>query len=75
MSTTLAPTIGTYQEKSLHAALKAWYAAPGDRIPEQPVDGYVADGLHTALQWKVDCTVFPWQHLSMVLHFVCESSE
>ncbi len=42
MSTTLAPMIGTYQEKSLHAALKAWYAAPGDRM-EQPVDGYVAD--------------------------------
>ena len=42
MSTTLAPMIGTYQEKSLHAALKAWYAAPGDRT-EQPVDGYVAD--------------------------------
>ena len=36
------PAIGTYQEKSLHAALKAWYAAPGDRM-EQPVDGYVAD--------------------------------
>ena len=40
MSTT--PTIGTYQEKSLHAALKDWYAAPGDQA-EQPVDGYVID--------------------------------
>ncbi len=36
------PAIGTYQEKSLHAALKAWYALPGDQA-EQPVDGYVAD--------------------------------
>ena len=36
------PTIGTYQEKSLHAALKDWYAAPGD-LTEQPVDGYVVD--------------------------------
>ena len=42
MNTVPAPTIGTYQEKSLHAALKEWYAAPGDRA-EQPVDGYVAD--------------------------------
>ncbi len=40
LSTT--PTIGTYQEKSLHAALKAWYARPGDQA-EQPVDGYVVD--------------------------------
>ncbi len=42
MSATLSPAIGTYQEKSLHAALKAWYAAPGDRA-EQPVDGFVID--------------------------------
>lgn len=42
MSTVPTPLIGTYQEKSLHAALKDWYAAPGDRA-EQPVDGYVID--------------------------------
>lgn len=42
MSTAPAPTIGTYQEKSLHAALKDWIAAPGD-LTEQPVDGYVVD--------------------------------
>ena len=42
MNTVPAPTIGTYQEKSLHAALKDWYATPGDRA-EQPVDGYVVD--------------------------------
>ncbi len=34
--------IGTLREKSLHAALKAWYAGPGDRI-EAPVDGYMID--------------------------------
>jgi len=34
--------IGTLNEGSLHAQLKAWYAQPGDR-PEQPVDGYVVD--------------------------------
>ena len=42
MSTVPAPAIGTYQEKSLHAALKDWHAAPGDKT-EQPVDGYVVD--------------------------------
>ena len=32
----------TYNEKSLHADLKAWHAQPGDEI-EVPVDGYVID--------------------------------
>lgn len=35
-------TIGTLNEKPLHAALKAWYAEPGDRI-EVPVDGFMID--------------------------------
>jgi hypothetical protein len=34
--------IGLLNEKPLHAALKAWYARPGDRF-EVPVDGYVID--------------------------------
>ena len=34
--------IGTLNEKPLHAALKEWYARPGDRF-EVPVDGFVAD--------------------------------
>jgi len=34
--------IGTLREKSLHAALKAWYAGPEDRL-EVPVDGYMID--------------------------------
>ena len=34
--------IGTLQEHSLHAALKRWYAQPGDRLEAQ-VDGYVID--------------------------------
>ncbi|MBN1936412.1 MAG: hypothetical protein JW934_17230, partial [Anaerolineae bacterium] len=34
--------INTFQEKSLHAALKAWYAQPGDLV-EAPADGYVID--------------------------------
>lgn len=34
--------INTYNEKSLHAALKQWYAQPDDRL-EAPVDGYIID--------------------------------
>lgn len=34
--------IGTLGEKSLHAALKLWYAYPGDQL-EVKVDGYVVD--------------------------------
>ncbi len=34
--------IGTLNEKPLHAALKEWYALPGDRF-EVSVDGYVID--------------------------------
>lgn len=36
------PHVGTLGEKPLHAALKRWYAARGDRI-EAPVDGFVID--------------------------------
>jgi hypothetical protein len=35
-------SIGTLNEKPLHAALKAWYAEPGDRF-EVAVDGFIAD--------------------------------
>jgi hypothetical protein len=45
MSTELQETtreIGTLNEKPLHAALKAWYAQPGDRF-EVVVDGFVVD--------------------------------
>jgi hypothetical protein len=34
--------IGTLRETGLHAALKAWYARPGDEL-ETTVDGYVVD--------------------------------
>lgn len=34
--------IGTLHEMSLHAALKEWYARPGDRL-ETRVDGYIID--------------------------------
>jgi len=35
-------SIGTLNEKPLHAALKAWYAQPGDQF-EVHVDGFVVD--------------------------------
>lgn len=34
--------INTYNEKPLHAALKEWYAQPGDQF-EVPIDGYIID--------------------------------
>ena len=37
-----AQQISTYNEKPLHAALKAWYARPGDGI-EVNVDGFIID--------------------------------
>lgn len=36
------PVINTWNEGPLHAALKAWYAQPGDAL-EVPVDGYIID--------------------------------
>ena len=38
----MTSSIGTLNEKSLHAALKAWLLQPGDRT-EVPLDGYVID--------------------------------
>jgi len=42
MAIATAPWIGTLRERPLHAALKRWYARPGDRA-EHAVDGYVID--------------------------------
>ena len=42
LPSTAAPTIGTLNEKPLHAALKAIYAQPGDQF-EVPLDGYCID--------------------------------
>ena len=38
----VSPMIGSLNEKPLHAALKAWYAQPGDRL-EVTVEGFVVD--------------------------------
>lgn len=36
------PVINTWNEGPLHAALKTWYAQPGDAL-EVPVDGFIID--------------------------------
>lgn len=41
-NTGMSSQIGTLNEKPLHAALKAWYARPDDRL-EVPVGAYVVD--------------------------------
>ncbi len=43
-----SPQIGTLAEKSLHADLKVWYAASGDRS-EVAVDGFVVDLVRDAV--------------------------
>ena len=40
--------IGILNEKPLHAALKEWYARPGDQF-EVSIDGYVVDIVRDAL--------------------------
>lgn len=52
--------IGTLQENSLHAALKSWYARPGDQI-EKKVDGYVIDLVRGDL-----CVEIQTQHFSAI---------
>lgn len=49
--------IGTLNEGSLHAQLKAWYAAPGDTL-ERPVDGYVVDLVRGSLLVEIQTSSF-----------------
>ena len=44
----MADTINTYNEKSLHAALKSWYAREGGEL-EVSVDGYIVDVVRPGL--------------------------
>ena len=53
----LSNGIGTLQEKSLHAALKNWYAEPGDRL-EVPVDGYLVDIVRDGLLIEIQTRNF-----------------
>jgi hypothetical protein len=49
--------IGTLGEKSLHAALKAWYSRPGDEF-EVPVSGYIADLVRDGLLIEIQTRNF-----------------
>jgi hypothetical protein len=49
--------INTYNEKALHAAIKQWYAQPGDRL-EVPLDGYFIDLIHGDLLVEIQTGSF-----------------
>lgn len=49
--------IGQLNEKPLHAALKEWYARPGDQL-EVPVDGYVIDIVRQSLLIEIQTRSF-----------------
>lgn len=49
--------ISTLNEKPLHAALKEWYALPGDRF-EVPVDGYLVDIVRDGLLIEIQTRGF-----------------
>jgi hypothetical protein len=49
--------VGTLKEMSLHAALKEWYARPGDRL-EVPVDGYIVDIVRDDLLIEIQTSNF-----------------
>lgn len=52
-----AHNIGTLREKSLHAAVKEWYAEPGDRV-EEKVDGFVIDIVRPDLLIEIQTRAF-----------------
>ncbi len=52
-----ASQIGTLNESPLHAALKIWYAQPGDWF-EVPVDGFVVDIVHGDLLVEIQTRNF-----------------
>ena len=64
------PGINTLNEKSLHAALKQWYAQPGDPF-EVKLDGYFIDLIHGDLLVEIQTGSF--HPLKKKLHKLCES--
>jgi hypothetical protein len=52
-----SPGIGSLNEKPLHAALKGWYAQPGDQVEAQ-VDGYIVDVKHGNLLIEIQTANF-----------------
>ncbi len=61
--------IGERNEKSLHAALKQWYARPGDVI-EARVDGYIVDIVRGDL--LVEIQTHNWSAIRRKLHKLLE---
>jgi hypothetical protein len=53
-------SIGTLGEKSLHSALKDWYAVPGDRV-EAEVDGFHIDIVRRKLLIEIQTSNFSSQ--------------
>jgi hypothetical protein len=49
--------ISTWNEKALHAAIKSWYAEPGDRL-EVPVDRYIVDIVRSDLLIEIQTRSF-----------------
>jgi hypothetical protein len=50
--------INLFNEKPLHAALKAWYIQPGDQV-EVTVDGYIIDIVRSDLLIEIQTGSFP----------------
>jgi len=57
MSTAARNHIGTLNENPLHAALKEWYAEPGDRL-EVPVEGFCVDIVRDDLLVEIQTSNF-----------------
>lgn len=62
--------INTFNEKSLHAELKRWYAQEGDQV-ELPVDGYIIDLVRGNLLIEIQTGSF--SPLKRKLTRLCES--
>src|SRR5205823_148088 len=60
----MPPRIGTLAEKSLHAALKARYARPDDRL-EYRLNGYVIDIFRCAGELSLGCQCIEIQTRSL----------
>ena len=56
-------SIGTLGEKSLHSALKDWYAEPGDRL-EAEVDGFHIDIVRRKILIEIQTSNFSSQRKS-----------
>lgn len=53
----MVTTIGSLNEKPLHAALKEWYRRPGDQV-EAPIEGFVVDLVRDGLLIEIQTRGF-----------------